>query len=201
MQSFVKVTGIVASLPMANVDTDVIMPKQFLKGIDRSGLDKGALYDLRFDAEGRERTDFVLNQPAWRHAKFLIVGPNFGCGSSREHAVWGLMQYGIRAILGTSFAGIFADNSANNGLLLISLKPEDIDALTRRADNPADNTICVDLEEQLIVAGPMGIRFQTDPLRRDALMRGLDAIGSTLDGAEEIRSFQTRHLAEQPWLA
>src|SRR4051812_15609820 len=121
MQPFTTVTGPAAALPAANVDTDVIMPKQFLKGIDRSGLDRGTFFDLRFDAEGQPRSEFILNRPAWADARFLVVGPNFGCGSSREHAVWGLLQLGIRAIIGTSFAGIFADNAGNNGLLLVTL--------------------------------------------------------------------------------
>ena len=185
----------------ANTDTDVIMPKQFLKGIDRAGLDRGALHDLRFDAGGRPRPDFVLNRPAWRDARFLVVGPNFGCGSSREHAVWGLMQLGIRAVLGTSFAGIFADNAANNGLLLVTLPADQAAALAARAADPAGNAMTVDLEGQAVTAGPLRLPFRVDPLRRDALMRGLDAIGTTLGHVEAIRAFQRDRLAAHPWLA
>lgn len=184
-----------------NTDTDVIMPKQFLKGIDRAGLGRGALYDLRFDAAGMPWPDFVLNRPAWRDARFLVVGPNFGCGSSREHAVWGLMQLGIRAVLGTSFAGIFADNAANNGLLLVALPVDQVAALATCAADAAQNGMVVDLEEQAVTAGALRLPFSVDPLRRDALMRGLDAIGATLDHVEAIREFQRERLAANPWLA
>jgi 3-isopropylmalate/(R)-2-methylmalate dehydratase small subunit len=185
---------------MGNVDTDVIMPKQFLKGIDRAGLAAGALYDLRFDGAGQPRTGFVLNRPEWQGARFLVVGPNFGCGSSREHAVWGLMQLGIRAVLGTSFAGIFADNAANNGLLLVSLSSGQIDTLMAYAADPGRNQLTVDLAEQTVTGGGLDLRFAVDRLRRDALMRGLDAIGTTLDRADVIQSFQQAHFTANPWL-
>ncbi len=157
-QPFIHVAGAAAALPGANIDTDVIMPKQFLKGIDRSGLRDGTLHDLRFDAQGGLRQDFVLNRPEWRDARFLVVGPNFGCGSSREHAVWGLLQFGIRAILGTSFAGIFADNAANNGLLLVSLPASAVEALTSLANDPIRNRLTVDLPAQEIA----GTTFNSD---------------------------------------
>ena len=201
MQPFIRVSGPAAPLMAGNTDTDVIMPKQFLKGIDRAGLDRGALHDLRFDAAGRPRLDFVLNQPAWQDTRFLVVGPNFGCGSSREHAVWGLMQLGIRAVLGTSFAGIFADNAANNGLLLVTLPANQVAALADRAAMAAENGMIVDLEDQSVMAGPLRLPFSVDCLRRDALMRGLDAIGATLDHIEAIRVFQRDRLAANPWLA
>jgi 3-isopropylmalate/(R)-2-methylmalate dehydratase small subunit len=199
MQPFIRVTGAAAALRMANVDTDVIMPKQFLKGI--AGLDAGALYDLRFDGSGLVRPDFVLNRPAWRDARFLIVGPNFGCGSSREHAVWGLMQLGIRAVLGTTFGGIFADNAANNGLLLVSLGEDEISTLSERADDPSRNQVTVDLSAETVSGIDLSIRFSIDPLSRNSLMRGLDAIGSTLEHAGEIRRFQEIYLDTRPWLA
>ncbi len=201
MQPFTTVTGPAAALPAANTDTDVIMPKQFLKGIDRSGLDNGTLHNLRFDATGARRSDFVLNRPEWADTRFLVVGPNFGCGSSREHAVWGLLQLGIRAIIGTSFAGIFNDNAANNGLLLISLEPGEVHTLSTLAADPARNRLAIDLPAQSI-SGDGGPRFAFDisPLRKDALMRGLDAIGTTLDQAGAIRAFEARHHAAQPWL-
>ena len=201
MQPFLSVTGPAAPLPLANIDTDVIMPKQFLKGIDRAGLDAGALYDLRFDAAGHARPGFALNCTGWRGARFLVVGPNFGCGSSREHAVWGLMQLGIRAVLGTSFAGIFADNAANNGLLLISLAEADVAALVERAGDPERNQFTVDLGAETVTAAGLRLGFHVDPLRREALMQGLDAIGSTLQHADAIRAFQDVHLAASPWLA
>lgn len=201
MEPFLSVTGPAASLPLANVDTDVIMPKQFLKGIDRSGLDHGVFYDLRFDSTGQVRPDFVLNRPAWQGARFLVAGPNFGCGSSREHAVWGLLQFGIRAVLGTSFAGIFADNAANNGLLLVSLKQEAIAELAARADDPRLNAIEVDLQAEAIVAPGLNIGFHIAPRCRDVLMNGLDAIGTTLLDAEGIAGFQKAHHSINPWLA
>lgn len=201
MQPFTKVTGIAAALPAANVDTDVIMPKVFLKGIDRSGLDHGLFHDLRFDQDGNERPDFLLNRPGWRGAKFLVVGPNFGCGSSREHAVWGLMQFGIRGLIGTSYAGIFFDNCARNGLLAISLDDEQMQALLAETSGPGAVTITVDLQDQTIATPKGQTPFAIDTARREALLQGLDAIGQTLAGRDEIMAFQTRHLQAQPWLA
>ena len=201
MQPFTTVTGPAAALPSANVDTDVIMPKQFLKGIDRSGLGEGALHDLRFEPSRRPRPDFVLNRPEWVGACFLVVGPNFGCGSSREHAVWGLMQLGIRAIIGTTFAGIFADNCANNGLLLISLGEDEVARLAARAGDPAHNRLTIDLGEQRILTDEgLEIAFNIPPLRKQALLNGLDAVGATLQSADAIRAFEASRLAEQPWL-
>lgn len=201
MQPFTTVTGPAAALPAANTDTDVIMPKQFLKGIDRSGLGHGTLHGLRFDDTGAPRPGFALNQPEWADARFLVVGPNFGCGSSREHAVWGLLQLGIRAIIGTTFAGIFNDNAANNGLLLIAMEAEEVGILSALAADPARNRLTVDLPAQTI-SGADGTRFdfEISPLRKDALVRGLDAIGTTLDQADAIRDFEARHHATQPWL-
>ncbi|GJE46026.1 3-isopropylmalate dehydratase small subunit [Methylobacterium soli] len=202
MQPFLRVTGPAVPLPGANIDTDVIMPKQFLKGIDRAGLGDGTFFDLRFTGSGEARADFVLNQPGWADARFLVVGPNFGCGSSREHAVWGLLQLGIRAIIGTSFAGIFADNAANNGLLLIGLPPEVLAEIQRVAADPDRNRLTIDLPAQVIIPQPgPEIPFPVPPLRKAALVRGLDAIGTTLDDAEAIRSFEAAHLAAHPWLA
>lgn len=201
MQPFTTVTGPAAALSAANIDTDVIMPKQFLKGIDRSGLSHGTLHDLRFDTAGTLRPDFVLNRPEWADARFLVVGPNFGCGSSREHAVWGLLQLGIRAIIGTTFAGIFSDNAANNGLLLISLEPEQVGALSALGADPARNRLTIDLPAQsVLTAGGTRFGFEISQLRKDALVRGLDAIGATLDQAATIRAFEARHHEAQPWL-
>jgi 3-isopropylmalate/(R)-2-methylmalate dehydratase small subunit len=200
MQPFVRVSGPAVALPMANVDTDVIMPKQFLKGIDRASLDRGALFGLRFDEAGRPRPEFALNQSGWRNPRFLVVGPNFGCGSSREHAVWGLMQLGFRGVLGTSFAGIFADNAAINGLLLISLPTETIAELLERAGETERNTLTVDLQELVIETESLRVPFTMEQTRRDAMLRGLDAIGATLEYASAIFAFQTAHFAAQPWL-
>ncbi len=199
MQPFTIVTGAAAALPSANIDTDVIMPKQFLKGIDRAGLRDGAFFDLRFSAPGQPRPDFVLNKPEWSETRFLVVGPNFGCGSSREHAVWGLLQFGIRAIIGTSFAGIFADNAANNGLLLVTLADQTIALLADRiTDRPTE--LCIDLERRSISGGGLDIAFEIDDARRRAMMLGLDRIGETLTHADDIRTFQQAYLASAPWL-
>ena len=202
MQPFVRMTGIAASFPHANVDTDVIMPKQFLKGVDRSGLAGGTFFDLRFDAAGAPRPDFVLNDPTWRAASFLVVGPNFGCGSSREHAVWGLLQLGIRVLIGTSFAGIFFDNCARNGLLAIRLAPGDFARVELAAQSRQRNTITVDLAAQTITLDSDGdmLGFDIDRLRKEMILHGLDAIDVTLKSAGDIDAFEARHFAENAWL-
>lgn len=183
-------------MPNANVDTDVIMPKQFLKGITREGLAPGVFYDLRHD-----NPDFILNQDAYRDARFLVVGPNFGCGSSREHAVWGLQQLGIRALIGSTFASIFHDNCFKNGLLPIPLPKEEVNRLVSRCADPAHNTLRVDLLAQVIVLdNNTRIEFHIDPLRRDDLLNGRDAIETTLTRAGEIAEFERRHWAAWPWI-
>jgi 3-isopropylmalate/(R)-2-methylmalate dehydratase small subunit len=199
MTPFSTVRGIAAPLQAANVDTDVIMPKQYLKGIDRSGLDVGLFHDLRFDQAGQPRPEFILNQPAWQGASFLVVGDNFGCGSSREHAVWGMMQYGVRALIGTSFAGIFFDNCARNGLLAITLPEADVAQLMRLAEQPPTNTLVIELAQQTIRAGDLVISFEIDAVRKQALLQGLDAVGQTLTLREEILAFQNQHLEANPW--
>lgn len=202
MQPFTTISGVAAPFLAANVDTDVIMPKQFLKGIDRNGLDRGVFFDLRFLPDGNPNPEFVLNQAPWNQSSFLIVGPNFGCGSSREHAVWGLKQLGIRAIIGTSFAGIFFDNCQRNGVLLIQLSESELQVLGAMVAEPENAAIDVDLVEQTIrLADGRSITFSIDTLRKDALMRGLDAIGSTLQRTEQIKAFEARHLQANPWLA
>lgn len=202
MQPFNKVEGIAAPILAANVDTDVIMPKQFLKGIDRNGLDRGAFFDLRFLTDGSPNPEFVLNQAPWRESKFLVVGPNFGCGSSREHAVWGMKQLGIRALIGTSFAGIFYDNCQRNGVLTIQLSTAELKELSAMVSQPETAKIAVALDEQFILlADGRRIKFEIDALRKDALLQGLDAIGSTLVRSEQIRRFEERHLQTNPWLA
>jgi 3-isopropylmalate/(R)-2-methylmalate dehydratase small subunit len=198
MQPFTVVTGAAAPMPGSNIDTDVIMPKQFLKGVDRSGLRDGAFYDLRF---GPLSENFVLNQTPWRETKFLVVGPNFGCGSSREHAVWGLGQLGIRALIGTSFAGIFFDNCARNGLLALTLDTGAIETLLALASDPYRNELTIDLPKQTITApGGLSIAFDIEPGRKESIVLGLDAIGTTLKDREAIQTFEQKHLQENPWL-
>lgn len=200
MEPFNSVTGVAAPMMAANIDTDVIMPKQFLKGIDRNNLDRGVFFDQRFLTDGSLNPEFVLNQPAWQGAQFLIVGPNFGCGSSREHAVWGLRQLGIRALIGTSFAGIFNDNCQRNGVLTLTLPAEDIEWLAQAANNPVANRITVDLARQQIGVEGKDIAFTVDELKKHMLLEGHDAISYTLQYQQEIREFEQRHFAAHPWL-
>jgi len=202
MQAFNILTGVAAPFPAANVDTDVIMPKQFLKGIDRNGLDRGVFFDLRFLADGSPDPAFILNQPDWQQAKFLLVGPNFGCGSSREHAVWGLKQLGIRALIGTTFAGIFFDNCQRNGVLTVQLSPEQWSQIAKEVAQADKNDITVDLPAQTIsLHDGKEIAFNIDELSKTSLLNGLDAVGNTLRYSEEIREFQRSHLQRNPWLA
>ncbi|MDH6259721.1 3-isopropylmalate dehydratase small subunit [Bradyrhizobium sp. BR13661] len=198
MTPFHSVSGAAAPMTTPNIDTDVIMPKMFLKGVDRSGLGDGAFNLLRF-TEGKPNPDFVLNQDGYRDACFLIVGPNFGCGSSREHAVWGLQQLGIRALIGTSFAGIFSDNCANNGLLTISLDAATVGTLADIVATPASNRLTIDLERQTIRIDGGTIPFLIEPARKEAFLTGRDAISSTLVFADDIRAFEARHRADNPW--
>lgn len=200
MTPFLAVSGVAAPLPAANLDTDVIMPKRYLKGIDREGLAIGVFHDLRFDSAGDPDPAFVLNQPPWTGAAFLVVGPNFGCGSSREHAVWGLRQLGVRALIGTSFAGIFFDNCARNGLPALTLAPEACADLMRLAGDPARNQLTVDLPAQIIATAEGVIGFDIDPILKQRLVEDLDAVGATLKEADLIRAFESAYLARHPWL-
>ena len=202
MQAFNILTGVAAPFPAANVDTDVIMPKQFLKGIDRNGLDRGVFFDLRFLADGSPDPAFILNQPDWQQAKFLLVGPNFGCGSSREHAVWGLKQLGIRALIGTTFAGIFFDNCQRNGVLTVQLSLDQWAQIAKEVAQADKNDITVDLPAQTIsLHDGKEIAFSIDELSKTSLLNGLDSVGNTLRYSEEIREFQRSHLQRNPWLA
>jgi 3-isopropylmalate/(R)-2-methylmalate dehydratase small subunit len=202
LQPFTQVSGKAAPMLAANIDTDVIMPKQFLKGIDRAGLDRGLFFDLRFMPDGSLNPEFVLNQPAWQGASFMVVGPNFGCGSSREHAVWGLKQMGVRALIGSSFAGIFYDNCQRNGVLLITLEEAELQLLGQVVSQPESTQISVDLQAQQIrLSDGQVIPFEIDTLRKTALLLGLDAIGSTLQRREQIKAFEREHLAANPWLS
>ena len=203
MEPFNSITGVAAALPQANLDTDQIMPKQFLRGVDRKGLSNGLLFDLRFEAPGRPRSGFVLNQAPWSDAVILVAGPNFGCGSSREHAVWGLRELGIRCVIATSFGGIFGDNCSRNGVPAITLPPAEVERLMALAADPSTCEMTVDLEGQTIATPADGkqLRFEFDALRRHMLLEGLDAVGVTLQYADEIRRFERHHLDSQPWLA
>lgn len=201
MEKFTTVSGVAAPFPAANVDTDVIMPKAFLKRIDKEGVLEGLFHDLRLDADGTERPEFVLNQPAWRNASFLIVGPNFGCGSSREHAVWGLRRRGIRALIGSSFAGIFFDNCANNAVLGIVLPKPTVDRLLALAADPATAGMTIDLASQTITtATGEVIGFDIEPARKEKLLEGLDPVGQTLRHREKIEAFEANYYRDYPWL-
>ena len=203
MEPFTSISGVAAALPQANLDTDQIMPKQFLKGIDRQGLAKGFLFDLRFAAPGRARPDFVLNRAPWDQAVVLLTGPNFGCGSSREHAVWGLRELGLRCVIGTTFGGIFADNCARNGVPAICVPAADLERLMTLAADPQRCEVTVDLEAQTIEtsADQRVLPFEIDPLRRHMLLNGLDTVGITLQHADDIARFEGRHHSQFPWLA
>ncbi|MFO1120235.1 MAG: 3-isopropylmalate dehydratase small subunit [Rhodospirillales bacterium] len=201
MQAFTTLTGIAAPLPMINVDTDMIIPKQFLKTIARTGLGKSLFFEMRYDDNGAEIPNFVLNRPAYRNASILVAGENFGCGSSREHAPWALLDFGIRCVIAPSFADIFYSNSFKNGIPLIKLPQEQVDALMAQAERGANARFTVDLENQLIET-PDGQRvtFEIDPFRKYCLLGGLDDIGLTLQKADRIKTFEDRHRAERPWL-
>jgi len=200
MEKFTKLDGVAAPLPMVNVDTDKIIPKQFLKTIARSGLAKGLFYELRTDENG-EAKDFVLDQPAYRNAKILVAGENFGCGSSREHAPWALLDFGIRCIIAPSFADIFYNNCFKNGILPIVLPKEQVELLMDDAERGANAIVSVDLEKQEIT-GPDGgnIHFEIDAFRKHCLLNGLDDIGLTLEKGAEIDAFEGKRAATQPWL-
>ncbi|MBY4888316.1 3-isopropylmalate dehydratase small subunit [Pantoea sp. DY-15] len=200
MEAFNNITGTLAPLPAANIDTDVIMPKQFLKGIDRKDLDRGVFFDLRFLPDGRPNPAFILNQAGWENATFLLVGANFGCGSSREHAVWGLNQLGIRAIIGTSFAGIFDDNCQRNGVLTLTLSEEDYQRLSAVAIDATSNRITVSLEQQAILFNNQRIAFSVSALKREMLLGGGSAVDWTLQYESDITQFETQHFAQRPWL-
>jgi 3-isopropylmalate/(R)-2-methylmalate dehydratase small subunit len=200
MQKFTTLTGIAAYLPMINVDTDMIIPKQYLKTIKRTGLGKGLFAELRYDEKGAPLPDFVLHKPPYTQAKILITGENFGCGSSREHAPWALLDFGFSCIIAPSFADIFYNNCFKNGILPITLPQVEIDKLIDDASRGANATITVDLAAQEI-RGPDGgvIKFDIDPFRKRCLMEGLDDIGLTMEKADAIDAFERRARTERPW--
>ncbi|WP_374579650.1 3-isopropylmalate dehydratase small subunit [Phenylobacterium sp.] len=200
MQAFTRLDAKIAPLPLANIDTDQIIPKQFLKTVEREGLGRGLFYDFRFDENGEEKSDFILNRPEYKGAGVLVAGDNFGCGSSREHAPWALMDFGISCVISTSFADIFYNNCFQNGLLPVVLAADEVQALMDEAKG-GNHMVTVDLEQQKVVS-PSGktFSFQIDPARKDKMLKGLDAIGETLQAAPSIDVFEGKRAVSQPWL-
>ena len=201
MDKFTALTGIAAPLPMINVDTDKIIPKQYLKTITRSGLGKALFDEMRYRQDGSENPDFVLNKPAYRNAKILVAGDNFGCGSSREHAPWALLDFGITCVISTSFADIFYNNCFKNGILPIRVKPEDLEKLFDDADRGANSTLTIDLEKQEI-RGPDGgvVRFEIDAHRKHCMLNGLDDIGLTKQKQGKIENYEQKAAEARPWV-
>jgi 3-isopropylmalate/(R)-2-methylmalate dehydratase small subunit len=199
MEAFIRLDAKVAPLPLANIDTDQIIPKQFLKTVEREGLGRGLFYDFRFDDAGNERPEFVLNRPEYKGVGVLVTGDNFGCGSSREHAPWALMDFGVRCVISTSFADIFYNNCFQNGLLPVVLAADEVQALMEEAKG-GNHMVTVDLEAQTVVS-PSGrsFRFEIDAQRKDKMLRGLDAIGETLQRASDIDVYEMKRALAQPW--
>ena len=201
MDKFTTLTGIAAPMPLVNIDTDMIIPKQFLKTIQRSGLGVNLFDELRYDRNGNELPDFVLNQPAYRDAQILVAGDNFGCGSSREHAPWALLDFGIRCVISTSFADIFFNNCFKNGILPVVLPQDAVDALMEDARKGANARMTVDLENQTVTTSDgLSFAFEIDPFRKHCLLNGLDDIGLTMEKAPSIDSFETQMAQARPWV-
>ncbi|PWE27412.1 3-isopropylmalate dehydratase small subunit [Pararhodobacter marinus] len=201
MEKFTKLTGIAAPMPLVNIDTDMIIPKQFLKTIKRSGLGVNLFDEMRYDRNGNEIPDFVLNQPAYREAEILVAGDNFGCGSSREHAPWALKDFGIKCVISTSFADIFFNNCFKNGILPVVLPAEAVTYLMEDATKGANARLTVDLEEQTVTASDgKTFSFEVDPFRKHCLMNGLDDIGLSLEKVSAIDAYESRAKTQFPWL-
>ena len=201
MQAFKKLTARAAPLEMINVDTDIIIPKQFLKTVKRTGLGISAFYNIRYDDNGAPKPDFVLNKPEYKGAEILITGENFGCGSSREHAPWAILDMGIRCIIASSYADIFYNNSFKNGILPVVLPQAQIDALMAEAKAHPDALIEVDLEKQTVTRGnKFSFSFEIDPFRKHCLMNGLDDIGLTLQKAPDIDTYEAKRASDKPWI-
>lgn len=201
MQKFNQHKGIAAPMDIINIDTDMIIPKQFLKTIKRTGLGQNLFYEMRFDHDGNEIADFKLNTPPYREASILVAGDNFGCGSSREHAPWALLDFGIRAVISTSFADIFYNNCFKNGILPIVVSPDERDALMADASDAENPELDIDLEEQVIRRPNGGIvAFDIDPFRKECLLNGLDDIALTLEKSDKISGYEQSRQASQPWL-
>ena len=200
MDKFTKLTGVAAPMKIRNIDTDMIIPKQYLKTIKRTGLGSGLFSELRFNEDGSENPDFVLNQPAYRNAKIIVAEDNFGCGSSREHAPWALLDFGVRCVISTSFADIFFNNCFQNGVLPIRVSREDLDKLMEDAERGANATMTIDLEAQEI-HGPDGgvVKFDIDPFRKHCMINGLDDIGITMQKNAGIASFEENLSKSRPW--
>jgi 3-isopropylmalate/(R)-2-methylmalate dehydratase small subunit len=200
MDKFTKLTGVAAPMPIVNVDTDMIIPKDYLKTIKRTGLGTGLFAEMRYNEDGSENPDFVLNKSAYRHAEILVAGDNFGCGSSREHAPWALLDFGIRCVISTSFADIFYNNCFKNGILPITVSHDDLEKLLDDASRGANATLTVDLEAKEI-HGPDGgtIKFDLDDFKRHCLLNGLDDIGLTMEKSNSIASFEQRNTQTRPW--
>ena len=200
MDKFVKLTGVAAPLPVVNIDTDMIIPKDYLKTIKRTGLGTGLFAEARYNEDGTPNPEFVLNKPAYQNAQILVAGDNFGCGSSREHAPWALLDFGIRCVISTSFADIFYNNCFKNGILPIVVSTEDLDKLMDDASRGSNAVLTVDLEAQEI-SGPDGgrISFEIDAFKRHCLLNGLDDIGLTMEKAASIDSFEKANAASRPW--
>jgi 3-isopropylmalate/(R)-2-methylmalate dehydratase small subunit len=200
MEKFTTLTAVAAPLNMMNVDTDMIIPKDYLKTIERTGLGKGLFSEMRYNDDGTENPDFVLNKPAYRKAKILVAGDNFGCGSSREHAPWALLDFGIRCVISTSFADIFHNNCFKNGILPVVVSKEDLDKLMDDAERGANATLTIDLEAQEI-HGPDGgtVKFEVDPFKKHCLLNGLDDIGLTMEKADHIAAHERRAAERRPW--
>ena len=201
MDKFTKLRGVAAPLNMINIDTDKLIPKQFLKTIKRTGLGKHLFNEMRFNEDGSEKQDFVLNKSAYRGASIIVAGDNFGCGSSREHAPWALLDFGIKCVISTSFADIFYNNCFKNGILPIVVNKQQLDQLMDDAENGANAVLDVDLEAQEIIR-PSGekVTFEIDEFRKHCLINGLDDIGLTMEKEENIDNFEKRRAAEQPWV-
>jgi 3-isopropylmalate/(R)-2-methylmalate dehydratase small subunit len=200
MRPFARLTGIAASLPMSDIDTDKVVPGRFLKRMSRHGLGDALFHDLRFDADGRTFPGFVLNQAPWSRAQILVTGPNFGCGSAREHAPWALLDFGVRCLVAPSFADIFRTNCFKNGILPIALPREVIDRLSEAAARPRTAMLTVDLERQEIISGGESIAFAIEPARRRGLLSGLDEIARTLTHEDLIARHLAHRETEWPWL-
>ena len=201
MDKFETLTGVAAPLPLINIDTDMIIPKQFLKTIKRSGLGVNLFDEMRFDDDGKEIPDFVLNQPAYRNAEIIVAGDNFGCGSSREHAPWALLDFGIRAVIAPSFADIFYNNCFKNGILPIALPQEQVDVIMQEAQKGENARITVNLEEQTVtITDGTAFAFEVDSFKKHCLLEGLDDIGLTMEKAASIDAFETQASQARPWV-
>ncbi len=201
MEKFEKITGVAAPMPLINIDTDMIIPKLFLKTIKRSGLGVHLFDEMRYNDDGSENPDFVLNQPAYRNAEILVAGDNFGCGSSREHAPWAIKDFGIKCVISTSFADIFFNNCFKNGILPIVLPQEQVDLLMKDAEKGENARMTVDLEAQEITTSDGEVvKFDVDPFKKQCLLEGLDDIGLTLKKADSIAKYETMSASARPWV-